>query len=190
MEHPLREYARTTFEGAFGSGPVARNVERSVYNWAVQKTRSKGEGSNWENPHFKKRYKQKLFFLVQELKRNPVAELNLDISSSGVSVHIKETTQLALRLKRKQLESKTMAFYSADILWPDGPMSKAIFENKAKDLARERAKADIEKDYIGLFKCGKCKSTKTSYYQMQTRSADEPMTTYVTCMNCLSRWKC
>jgi len=26
------------------------------------------------------------------------------------------------------------------------------------------------------FQCGKCKQRKVSYYQMQTRSADEPMT--------------
>lgn len=32
-----------------------------------------------------------------------------------------------------------------------------------------------------MFKCGKCKQNKTTYYQMQTRSADEPMTTFVTC---------
>jgi DNA-directed RNA polymerase subunit M/transcription elongation factor TFIIS len=38
------------------------------------------------------------------------------------------------------------------------------------------------------FVCGKCKSRKCSYYQLQTRSADEPMTTFVTCTNCNNRW--
>ena len=42
----------------------------------------------------------------------------------------------------------------------------------------------------GMFKCNKCKSMKTTYYQMQTRSADEPMTTFVTCNNCGAKWKC
>ena len=40
------------------------------------------------------------------------------------------------------------------------------------------------------FTCRKCKSHKCSYYQLQTRSADEPMTTYVDCLNCGNRWKC
>ena len=40
------------------------------------------------------------------------------------------------------------------------------------------------------FTCHKCKSKKCSYYQLQTRSADEPMTTFVTCLNCNARWKC
>lgn len=39
------------------------------------------------------------------------------------------------------------------------------------------------------FKCGKCKQRKCTYYQLQTRSADEPMTTFVTCVNCNNRWK-
>ncbi len=41
----------------------------------------------------------------------------------------------------------------------------------------------------GLFKCGKCKQSKTRYYQMQTRSADEPMTTFITCAVCGNKWK-
>jgi len=39
------------------------------------------------------------------------------------------------------------------------------------------------------FKCGKCGQRKCTYYQLQTRSADEPMTTFVTCTNCNNRWK-
>ena len=49
------------------------------------------------------------------------------------------------------------------------------------------------------YECWKCKAshpnnremyTQCSYYQLQTRSADEPMTTFVTCIKCGCRWKC
>lgn len=41
-----------------------------------------------------------------------------------------------------------------------------------------------------LMYCSGCKrKTKCDYYQMQTRSADEPMTTFVTCLECDKRWK-
>ena len=40
------------------------------------------------------------------------------------------------------------------------------------------------------FTCFKCKSKKCTYFQLQTRSADEPMTTFVTCIECGNRWKC
>lgn len=39
------------------------------------------------------------------------------------------------------------------------------------------------------FQCGRCKQWKCRYRQAQTRSADEPMTTFVTCVNCNHRWK-
>lgn len=53
---------------------------------------------------------------------------------------------------------------------------------KAKAVGETQAETDA-------FKCGKCGERKTTYYQMQTRSADEPMTTFVTCKNCQNRWK-
>jgi transcription elongation factor S-II len=41
----------------------------------------------------------------------------------------------------------------------------------------------------GFFQCKRCKSYKTSYYSLQTRSSDEPMTNFITCHNCNNRWK-
>jgi len=40
-----------------------------------------------------------------------------------------------------------------------------------------------------LFKCGRCKKRECTYYELQTRSADEPMTKFITCLNCGSHWK-
>lgn len=40
------------------------------------------------------------------------------------------------------------------------------------------------------FKCGKCGKRKCTYYEKQTRSADEPMTVFVSCMNCGNKWRC
>ncbi|XP_051138222.1 transcription elongation factor TFIIS isoform X2 [Andrographis paniculata] len=57
---------------------------------------------------------------------------------------------------------------------------KALFNS-------ERAAAP--KASTNEFTCGRCKKKECTYYQMQTRSADEPMTTYVTCVNCGNHWK-
>jgi DNA-directed RNA polymerase subunit M/transcription elongation factor TFIIS len=75
-----------------------------------------------------------------------------------------------------------------DVLEPNGNYAKTLMKRREREAAIEKTKAQ-EQDYEGAFKCGKCKSKKTDYYQMQTRSADEPMTTYVTCKNCGHRWK-
>lgn len=50
-------------------------------------------------------------------------------------------------------------------------------------------KLNKECDEDGLFQCYKCKSRKTTYYSLQIRSSDEPMTNFITCTNCGNRWK-
>lgn len=49
--------------------------------------------------------------------------------------------------------------------------------------------ATVERSVTDRFTCGKCKEKKVSYYQLQTRSADEPLTTFCTCEVCGNRWK-
>lgn len=43
----------------------------------------------------------------------------------------------------------------------------------------------------GEFTCPRCKGNRASYYQLQTRSGDEAMTTFLSCLNpeCRNRWK-
>ena len=41
----------------------------------------------------------------------------------------------------------------------------------------------------GEFVCSRCKGNKTTHYAMQTRSADEPMTVFVSCLTCGKRWR-
>ncbi|KAF7361469.1 Transcription elongation factor S-II [Mycena sanguinolenta] len=49
--------------------------------------------------------------------------------------------------------------------------------------------AEEQEAETSAFQCSKCKQRKCRYRQAQTRSADEPMTTFVTCVNCNHRWK-
>lgn len=41
-----------------------------------------------------------------------------------------------------------------------------------------------------LFWCNRCHRNKTTYFQRQDRSADEPMTVHITCCYCGHRWRC
>jgi len=63
--------------------------------------------------------------------------------------------------------------------------NQRIRERKLFDAAPYSAKQAT----TDQFQCGKCRQRKCTYYQMQTRSADEPMTTFVSCLNCNNRWK-
>ncbi|KAG8258519.1 Transcription elongation factor A protein 1 [Homalodisca vitripennis] len=49
--------------------------------------------------------------------------------------------------------------------------------------------ATVQGTKTDLLKCGKCKKRNCTYNQIQTRSADEPMTTFVLCNECGNRWK-
>lgn len=66
---------------------------------------------------------------------------------------------------------------------------------KIKSDAQESARSDWDKEHMmggttDMWRCGKCGERKCTYYQMQTRGADEPMTNFVTCTVCENRWKC
>jgi hypothetical protein len=174
MEHKLRDYTRTKFGEHLGSGPLARNCERNVLNWTVKNV--KGGTASWENKVFKQFYKMKVQWLLAEFKRSSWVKVGLSIEGDKVVVKLDLVpSQLAARLKAKELESAKLAFYPPDILSPNGPFSNTMFKNKELDNRMEQAKAQENDDYVGQFKCGKCKSVKTTYYQLQTRSADEPM---------------
>lgn len=62
-------------------------------------------------------------------------------------------------------------------------------EKLEKENLNQAMVAQVEKSISREFQCGKCKQKMVSYSQAQTRSADEPMTTFCECMNCGNRWK-
>lgn len=90
-------------------------------------------------------------------------------------------------------------------IWKKEITPRDIAEMHEKDMATEKRKEEddliqiqnlkktiISKDEVpetDQFKCGKCHQRKTTYYQLQTRSADEPMTTFVSCITCGNKWK-
>jgi transcription elongation factor S-II len=55
---------------------------------------------------------------------------------------------------------------------------KAIVEEAHKANLKDTLSAKPTHAATDIFKCGRCKQRKCTYYQMQTRSADEPMTTF------------
>lgn len=66
---------------------------------------------------------------------------------------------------------------------------KQFRQECAKEGIREAQVSKNQGTETDLFKCGKCGKRRTTYTQLQTRSADEPMTTFVLCLDCGKRWK-
>uniref|UniRef100_A0A4W3JFI5 Transcription elongation factor n=1 Tax=Callorhinchus milii TaxID=7868 RepID=A0A4W3JFI5_CALMI len=66
---------------------------------------------------------------------------------------------------------------------------KEIRKALTNEAIREHQMAKTGGTETDLFSCGKCKKKNCTYTQVQTRSADEPMTTFVVCNECGNRWK-
>jgi len=172
----LRNFIRTKFTEIVPDRPYARNIEKSIWEWAIKETRSSKLPAVWENRWFRARYKNKAVNIMAELKRNPSwITCELKVGEDGhVSLGLGLQPQLQHRIFAKELKSSELVDMPPDILWPDGPYSQMLFKFKKMDMLKENARKE-EEGYEGLLKCGKCKSLKTTYYQLQTRSADEPM---------------
>lgn len=169
----MRTYACTQFAAFFSkvaTDPIPVNIEKSIFNWTIRAFNARiGGVPAWENEHFKNLYRAKFLAIKYNMKHSKLCE----------------------RILSGEIKTKYIADLTATGMDPDGRLAQTMKERS--DFHAKRLMAnneDVDADYSGLFTCGKCRSKKTTYYQMQTRSADEPMTTFVTCINCSKRWKC
>ena len=108
--------------------------------------------------------------------------------------------ELAMNLKDKSNPDLNDALLCGAYT-PEQVVSMSVKELASKQLkeqreaeakwAQQEARSDLGKlnGLTDMFRCGKCRERKCTYYQMQTRSADEPMTVFVRCTVCGNRWK-
>jgi transcription elongation factor S-II len=62
-------------------------------------------------------------------------------------------------------------------------------ESFTKEAISEHQLSMQEGTPSDMFRCGRCGKNNCTYTQLQTRSSDEPMTTFVFCRTCGNRWK-
>ena len=141
----------------------ALNIEKGIFNYTLEKSQE----SDWTEL-FKSFY----------INRAAIIYSNLNPNS-----YIKNIN-LINRLFNDEFKPEKLPFFTSKELFPE-----KFNENNMLFISLQ-PKYKIEEELEdGMFRCGKCKTYKTTYYQMQTRSADEPMTTFVTCKNCNNKWK-
>jgi DNA-directed RNA polymerase subunit M/transcription elongation factor TFIIS len=98
-----------------------------------------------------------------------------------------ENPGLLRRVLDKDMGLKHLVAASPAELFPE--LWEPVFERVAHKQLRRQLTIDADAAPDGAFTCRRCKSKKTTFVLLQTRSADEPMTAYVQCLACQSRWK-
>lgn len=94
-------------------------------------------------------------------------------------------TRFRINLMRRTMSLDIGCMTHKDI-WPElWAMPTMQPGHKAQVMYQE----EVTDESPSLIQCHSCKQYKVTYYEMQTRSADEPMTCFCTCLNCGKKWK-
>lgn len=139
------------------------NLEKGIFNFTLKEATNRKIVKKWDNPYFVQLYIDRLRSIYTNLNKNIVEQIN-----------------------NGNIKAQTVAFMTHQELSPE------IW----KEMLNAKAKRDANKFEINIaaatdtFTCRKCKGNQCTYYQLQTRSADEPMTTFCSCILCGNRWKC
>jgi DNA-directed RNA polymerase subunit M/transcription elongation factor TFIIS len=99
--------------------------------------------------------------------------------------HMQQFEHIRRRLLSGDLKGWELPYLSHYEINPEGWRELQELQDRREEKQLEGNKA-LATDQ---FKCRACGKRECTYYQMQTRSADEPMTTFINCMNCGNRWK-
>lgn len=149
-----------------GDDTLAGHLELVTWNWAVKTCQRDRIPLYWDEARFRYRYTTRALSLESNLTRN-----------SG----LKE------RVMNRSLGVKRFANMSPQEMCPE--VWEAAYQKVAVRQLRREAPSSAEDAPEGAYTCRRCKSQKTVYTAVQIRSADEPMTIFVTCLACGKNWK-
>ena len=142
-------------------GDAATNLEIGIFNYTIRTCTDMCIVKKWTNDDFKRVYLAKLKSLVYNLSRFPAVR------------------------DRARASPQTIATMPHTEMNP-GKWDAHVERKRKRDTYQTTHTLVATSN---LFTCGKCKKNECTYYQLQTRSADEPMTTFVTCVLCNHHWR-
>ena len=159
----FRKNIRTKLNIRFKNQKNANNLECGVYNYALKEADFRKVIKKWDNPYFVQIYLDRMR-----------------------SVYLNLTDNLIENVNNNTLKSQDIAFMTHQELKPE-KWENMILEKIKRDKNKYETTIEASTD---TFTCRKCRSKKCTFTQVQTRSADEPMTTFVNCISCGNHWKC
>jgi DNA-directed RNA polymerase subunit M/transcription elongation factor TFIIS len=158
----FRTNVRQKLDNIIQNETNSRNLEKGIFNYTLKEADRRKIVKKWDNKLFVQIYVDHLRSIMTNLKGGVLQQIN----DGSIKVHV-------------------VAFMTHQELSPDrwDEMIKAkIIRDKNKFETTISASTDT-------FTCRKCKGNQCTVYQLQTRSSDESMTCYITCIQCGNRWK-
>lgn len=159
----FRENIHNKFVPILEDETLSLNMEKAIYNYAIKEANQRKIVKKWDNPLFVQLYADRLRSIYINLK----------------------IPELLEQIKSRELAPQTVVFMTHQEFKPDH--WRELIANKIKrDASRYTNNIEASTD---MFTCKKCRSKRCTYYELQTRSADEPATIFVTCLDCGKNWK-
>ena len=142
---------------------IATNLERAVFNYAIKEATQRKIIKKWENPYFVQLYVDRLRSITHNLQQ----------------------PQIIAAVQSGELTPQTFAFMTHQEMNPER-WGQLISKKIKRDASKFNTNIEASTD---MYTCKKCRSKKCTYYELQTRSADEPATIFVTCLDCGKHWR-
>ena len=158
----FREKIRDNIEKKIGNKRSSINLEIGIYNYAIREAKRRKIVKKWDNTTFVQIYLDHIKSILMNLNEDVIEQI-----------------------KNKEIKAQNVAFMTHQELCPK-KWAKAIEKKAIRDKIKFENNMEATTD---TFTCRKCKSNRCSYYLLQTRSADDTMTCYVSCLDCGKRWK-
>ena len=145
------------------------DLEVGIFNASLTDAETRKVRKNWENPVFCNIYNIIAKRTITNL--NPESYVN--------------NPRLLERLREGEFKPHAIAFMNYGELYPEKwrPLMEQQLKRETKLLEGNKDMATEQ------FRCNRCNKRQCTYYEMQTRSADEPMTIFVRCLNCGKQWR-
>jgi transcription elongation factor S-II len=169
MEVPVRKNTIEIFKKLGLNDLESQDLEIGIYNFCIDYATTNMMPLSWSCDIFKELYINKARSVYNNL-------------NSSLSI---KNSDLIKRLKDREFMPHQLAYLKPEQIYPE--IWKEILHKetlRTKTVGESQATAMTDR-----YTCGKCKKNRCSYYELQTRSADEPMTMFVTCLNCGNKWK-
>jgi transcription elongation factor S-II len=145
-----------------------RDLERNLFNYTINTCIEKNIVPSWNS-------------IFTQVYINKARSLYTNLAPDS---YVKNKRLLA-RLEKNEFTPEKLVNMSYQELFPEN-WKELIDEKYRRDKVLFESKKEAMTDQ---FQCKRCKGRETCYYEVQTRSADEPMTIFITCLNCGNRWK-